>query len=294
MHGHSITQNKNLKGEEGSWRGKRFAQVPGTIKCTGIKHIGLLAQREARKIKEMVHCIRELLFGMQPSSLRRGDRKSSNLLRQNISDGVQKRGNECNSRSTMTSIVSDECFAVRRQQWREKNSKTHHYPPYQGMQECHHHLSVPHRTKIYSKKWQEKSQLSFLGSQLSQIDHFQHSKEHCSIESGGNNSPNASNVLSLLGGISALKFAQPGAPLDLEENLFSLRIQNLGKRPTNVKTNITRVQRKKIATARRRKTGSYDTLMLMVAFGSSTLGSRSWVWSCSASDILTCKVVSSN
>jgi hypothetical protein len=42
-------------------------------------------------------------------------------------------------------------------------------------------------------------------------------------------SPNASNVLALLGGVSALEFAQPGVPLDLEENLVSLGANNLGE-----------------------------------------------------------------
>lgn len=109
--------------------------------------------------------------------------------------------------------------------------KTHRYPPCQGMLECRHPVSGHHRTKICSKSQQKKSAgLSFPGSHMRSVIRVKNANHW--TQKSSYNSPNAANILAHLAGISTLKLAQPGAPLDLEENLFSRRADNLNPAST--------------------------------------------------------------
>lgn len=82
--------------------------------------------------------------------------------------------------------------------------------------------------KIATKK--KSAVLSFPGSHMRSVTRAKNANQWA--QKSSYNSPNAANILAHLAGISTLKLAQPGAPLDLEENLFSRRADNLNPAST--------------------------------------------------------------
>ena len=123
-------------------------------------------------------------------------------------------------------------------------------------------------------------------TKMSQLLWFQTRKGAICVKSRAH-SPNAADVLSNFAGVCPLELAKLGAPLDLEENLFSSRAHNLAPITQHQYANSHFPPRSAQQRCRQGR-----TLMLIVAFASSTLGSAcSWVGSCCSSSDMAIKLM---
>jgi hypothetical protein len=83
---------------------------------------------------------------------------------------------------------------------------------------------------VQNRNKKKSAGLSFPGSHMRSVIRAKNAN-HWTKKSSFN-SPDAANILAHLAGISTLKLAQPGAPLDLEENLLPRRADNLNPTST--------------------------------------------------------------